>query len=75
MKKGNISIFVPHKGCPCLCSFCNQKTITGKNVEPTSEDVDKAVQTALKYKQQNGKHNENKADGDSAVQYDLRETG
>lgn len=50
MKKGNISIFVPHKGCPCLCSFCNQKTITGKSVEPTSEDVDKAVQTALKYK-------------------------
>ena len=22
-------IFVPHLGCPCQCSFCNQKTITG----------------------------------------------
>ncbi len=50
MKKGNISIFVPHKGCPCQCSFCNQKTITGKSVQPTGEDVDKAVQTALKHK-------------------------
>ncbi len=50
MKKGNISIFVPHKGCPCLCSFCNQKTITGKSVQPSGEDVDKAVQTALKHK-------------------------
>ena len=35
----------------------------------------KSGQTALKYKQQNGKHNENKADGDSTVQYDLREMG
>lgn len=35
----------------------------------------KTGQTALKYKQQNGKHNENKADDDSAVQYDLREMG
>lgn len=35
----------------------------------------KSGQTALKYKQQDGKHNEHKADGDSAVQYDLREMG
>lgn len=35
----------------------------------------KSGQTALKYKQQNSKHNENKADGDSAVQYHLREMG
>lgn len=50
MKKGNISIFVPHSGCPCQCSFCNQKTITGKTVQPTGEDVDRAVKTALKRK-------------------------
>ncbi len=50
MKKGNISIFVPHLGCPCQCSFCNQKTITGKTEQPTAYDVDKAVQTALKRK-------------------------
>lgn len=50
MKKGNISIFVPHQGCPCQCSFCNQKTITGKSERPTAADVHKAVKTALKRK-------------------------
>ncbi|MBR7061045.1 MAG: radical SAM protein [Eubacterium sp.] len=48
MKKGNISIFVPHLGCPKQCSFCNQKTITGKQNQPTPEDVEKALETALK---------------------------
>lgn len=47
MKKGNISIFVPHQGCPCACSFCNQKTITGKTFLPDAEYVDKTVKTAL----------------------------
>lgn len=51
MKKGNISIFVPHQGCPCACSFCNQKTITGQEKLPDAEDVKKAVQTALKKKE------------------------
>lgn len=50
MKKGNISIFIPHLGCPHQCSFCNQKTITGKQSQPTAQDVDNAVQTALKRK-------------------------
>lgn len=50
MKKGNISIFVPHMGCPCACSFCNQKTITGKSESPTAQDVKNAVDTALKRK-------------------------
>lgn len=50
MKKGNISIFVPHQGCPCQCSFCNQKTITGKTSAPTADDVKAAVETALKRK-------------------------
>ncbi|MBQ8981929.1 MAG: radical SAM protein [Eubacterium sp.] len=50
MKKGNISIFVPHLGCPQQCSFCNQKTITGKQTQPTAEDVKNAVTTALKRK-------------------------
>lgn len=49
MKKGNISIFVPHLGCPSDCSFCNQKTITGQCCQPTGEDVKNAVETALKY--------------------------
>lgn len=50
MKKGNISIFVPHLGCPQQCSFCNQKTITGKQTQPTPDDVKNAVKTALNKK-------------------------
>lgn len=50
MRKGNISIFVPHSGCPCQCSFCNQKTITGKSQQPTADDVRSAVEKALKHK-------------------------
>lgn len=50
MKKGNISIFVSHQGCPCACSFCNQKTITGKTFLPDAEYVDKTVKTALSKK-------------------------
>ncbi|MBR3148732.1 MAG: radical SAM protein [Eubacterium sp.] len=48
MKKGNVSIFVPHLGCPQQCSFCNQKTITGQQSQPTPDDVKTAVETALK---------------------------
>ncbi len=51
MRRGNISIFVPHQGCPCACSFCNQKTITGQNTRPTANDVKKAVETALRKKE------------------------
>lgn len=29
MKHYNIPVFVPHKGCPNDCVFCNQKKITG----------------------------------------------
>ncbi len=50
MKKGNISIFVANLGCPCACSFCNQKTITGKSEQPSAQDVKNAVETALKRK-------------------------
>ena len=50
MKKGNISIFIPFNGCPQQCSFCNQKTITGMQSQPTVDDVKEAVETALKKK-------------------------
>lgn len=46
----NISIFVPHIGCPNMCSFCNQRYITGRYSAPTAEDVENAVQTALSSK-------------------------
>lgn len=50
MKKGNISIFIPHLGCPQKCSFCNQNTITGNEKQPTIDDVKNAVETALNRK-------------------------
>ena len=49
----NISIFVPHIGCPNMCSFCNQRYITGKNSAPTAENVEEAVLTALSSKNYN----------------------
>ncbi len=39
MKKGNISIFIPHSGCPHDCSFCDQKAISGASHSTTSDEV------------------------------------
>lgn len=49
MSHANISVFVPHKGCPNDCSFCNQRAISGQAVPATPKDVAKAVETAIKY--------------------------
>ena len=50
MSHSNISIFVPHKGCPNDCSFCNQRAISGQTVSATPKDVEEAVKTAIEYK-------------------------
>lgn len=47
MKHINVALFVPDVGCPRRCSFCNQKTISGKIATVTCADVDRAVETAL----------------------------
>lgn len=39
MKKTNISIFIPHVGCPHLCSFCDQKSISGAQKAPSAKEV------------------------------------
>lgn len=49
MRHGNISVFVPHIGCPNQCSFCNQNTITGEKISPTKADVIKAVEAAASH--------------------------
>ena len=47
MKKRIIPIFVPHRGCPHDCIFCNQKKITGVSTDITSEDVKNIVEEYL----------------------------
>ncbi len=47
MKHANISLFVPHMGCPHQCSFCNQKTISGSVKPLTPEDVTKTLNQAV----------------------------
>ena len=48
MKKYNIPVFVPHKGCPYDCVFCNQKRITGNIKETTPRDVTATIEEYLK---------------------------
>lgn len=48
MKHYNIPIFVPHKGCPNDCVFCNQKKITGALKDITVEDVYNTIEEHLK---------------------------
>ena len=47
MKHINVALFVPDEGCPHRCSFCNQKTISGKVTALKVEEIDKAVEIAL----------------------------
>ena len=39
MKRTNISIFIPHIGCPHRCSFCDQKSISGAAHAPSPDEV------------------------------------
>lgn len=49
----NVSIFVPHLGCPNTCSFCNQRYIARTSEIPDEETVKKAVETAVNSKNYN----------------------
>lgn len=48
MRKCIIPIFVPHKGCPNDCVFCNQKKIASAIVDITPNDVDDTIQKYLR---------------------------
>ena len=58
MSHANISIFVPHLGCPHRCSFCDQNSITGTDLLPHKSDVDNAVAAAVKSKKYSSKDTE-----------------
>ena len=47
MKHANISIFIPHMGCPFACSFCAQNTISGAGRAPTPNEVDDTIAKAF----------------------------
>lgn len=57
-KHSNVAIFVPHNGCPHCCSFCNQIRITGKQSQPTKDDVISAVEIAMNSKGYSPQHSE-----------------
>ncbi len=48
MKSYNIPIFVPHRGCPFDCVFCNQKHITGQTKDVDENDVKDTIEEYLK---------------------------
>lgn len=53
MNRGNIALFVPHVGCPCRCSFCDQRAITGGAKPPGPSQVWEAAQAgALRWGEQ-----------------------
>lgn len=41
-----MALFVPNNGCPHRCSFCSQRSITGRLSQPTPEDVVRAARVA-----------------------------
>lgn len=46
-KHAIIPIFIPHKGCPNDCVFCNQRRITARDGDITTSDIRKIADTWL----------------------------
>lgn len=48
MKHVNIPIFIPHLGCPNMCVFCNQRTISGKrnfDIDSVRREIENTLKT------------------------------
>ncbi|MBR2380933.1 MAG: radical SAM protein [Clostridia bacterium] len=49
MRHVNIPIFIPHMGCPNMCVFCNQRSISGKvnfDISRVENEIEQALSTA-----------------------------
>ncbi|WP_425756906.1 elongator complex protein 3 [Ihubacter sp. rT4E-8] len=46
-KHAIIPIFIPHKGCPNDCVFCNQRKITARTAPPSEKEVRNTIETWL----------------------------
>ena len=42
-----IPIFIPHRGCPHQCLFCNQNAITGRTADDVPLEIEKTITTWL----------------------------
>lgn len=73
MSKGYkiIPIFVPHRGCPFDCVFCNQKKITGLSTDVTKKDVEETIEKFIKTIPDNNKNLEVAFFGGSFTAIDL----
>ncbi len=58
VKHANISVFVPHLGCPNTCSFCNQRYIARTSEIPDENTVKTAVETAMNSKNYSAQNTE-----------------
>lgn len=54
-KHKNLSIFVPHEGCPNQCSFCDQKKISGTQSPPSPDYVTQLCDEFLPVDAEKGK--------------------
>ena len=54
VKHKNLSIFVPHEGCPNQCSFCDQKKISGTQNPPTPQQVTALCDEFLPHSEEDG---------------------
>ena len=49
MRHINIPIFIPHMGCPNMCVFCNQRSISGRvsfDISRVKYEIEEALSTA-----------------------------